>query len=304
MHVSSTKLRGVFPALVTPYTERGTLDERLFAKQVDYMVSAGVAGFYVTGTTAEGAYVSVDERLRMVDLVKQAGENLVCCVAVISADTSGVLRGIDTIASREPDFVSAVTPFYMGASQADLVAHFTTIADRSPAPLILYNIPQNSHNPISLGTVLELAEHPNIAGIKDSAGDFVSFQRGLLATTGADFAWIEGDDLLDAAALLMGARAIVTGLGNASIAPYVAMYDAAVAGDSAEVIRNQARINALYRIIAETGGNGIAAIKCAAALQGRSSPQMRIASMQLSQQNAARVAEVLTEIGVAVPKDS
>ncbi len=299
MHSSSKRLRGVLPALITPFDGDGGVDLELFATQVDYLVGEGVDGFFVTGTTSEGAFITMDERVRLVKLVKErTREDLLCCVAVIAPDTSAVLPGFDSVAALAPDFVSAVTPFYLGVSQRDVVHHFVTLADRSPAPLILYDIPQNSHNPLELATVLELVDHPNIAGIKDSSGVFMSFQRGLLATGDRDFTWIQGGDLLDAPALLMGARCIVTGLGNAWIAPYVSMYRSAVDGDAAEVIRAQQRINELFRIIPESGGAGIAAIKSAAALQGRSSPCMRIASMQLGAEQEARVAAVLAELGL------
>jgi len=299
MHTSSRKLRGVLPALVTPFDDGGSVDEALFMRQVEYMIDEGVAGFFVSGTTAEGVYVTAEERYRMVSLVRDRtrGE-LLCCAAVLAPDTNAVLRGIDAVSELEPDFFSAVTPFYSGLSQADLVHHFTTIADLSPAPLILYNIPQNTYNTLRVETTLELAKHPNIAGIKDSSGDFLSFQRGLLAIGDDEFTWIQGEDLADAPAMLMGARCLVTGMGNAWITPYVAMYRAAVAGDSQEVIRQQARINELFEIIAQTGA-GTPAIKCAAALQGRSSPRMRLASMELGAEQVARVEAVLEKLGLA-----
>ena len=301
MYSSSKRLRGILPALITPFDEDGSVDPGLFTTQVDYLVGEGVDGFFVTGTTSEGAFLTNDERVRLVKLVKErTADSLLCCVAVLAPDTSSVLRGFDTVAGLAPDFVSAVTPFYLGVSPRDVVHHFVTLADRSPAPLILYNIPQNSHNALELATVLELADHPNIAGIKDSGGVFMSFQRGLLATGDRDFTWIQGEDLLDAPALLMGARCIVTGLGNAWIEPYVSMYRAATDGDASEVISAQQRINELFRIIPESGGAGLAAIKSAAALQGRSTPRMRIASMQLSAEQEARVAAVLEELGLDV----
>ena len=300
MHSSATRLRGVLPAVITPYTEDGTIDEALFTTEVDYLAAAGVDGFFVAGTTAEGAYLTDEERVRLTRLVKERIEGRLCCVAALVPDTTAVLRTIDRLAPLEPDFVSAVTPFYMHASQSDLVHHFTTIADRSPVPLILYNIPQNSHNRLELATIVELAGHPNIAGIKDSAGVFMDYQRGLLATADDGFTWIQGEDLLDAPALLMGGQCIVTGLGNAWVEPYVAMYRAARAGAADRVVKEQARINSLAGIIFATGGAVIPSIKYASELQGRSSARMRVASMELSSGQKRTVAEVLRGIGLDV----
>lgn len=299
MHSTATRLKGVLPAIASPFNQEGKLDEKLFSVQVEYLVEAGVDGFFIAGTTAEGPYLTTDERVRMVEIVRATTvDRMLCCVAVLAASTESVIAGIDSIAHLNPDFVSAVTPLYMSLSQRDIIHHFTAIADHSIAPLILYNIPQNTHSSMTLETILKLSDHPNIAGIKDSSGNFMNFQLGLLTTDSSGFTWIQGDDLLDAAAFLMGARCVVTGLGNAWIEPYVRMYRAAVYGDLAEVILQQRYINNLAQIISQTGGSVIPSIKCAATLQGRFSSRMRIGSMELDDSQKSRVKSVLSQLGL------
>jgi 4-hydroxy-tetrahydrodipicolinate synthase len=136
----------------------------------------------------------------------------------------------------------------------------------------------------------------NIGGIKDSSGDFMAFSQGVHADYPADFAWIQGEDLLDGPSLLIGAQGMVTGLGNVWIEPYIMMYQAARAGDAAEVKRAQQQINALYEIIPAAEGQVIPAIKAGAALLGRSAPTMKLPGLTLRTDQIERVKHVLHNI--------
>jgi 4-hydroxy-tetrahydrodipicolinate synthase len=295
----SKPLEGILPAPITPLDPDGSVRLDLFEKQIEYLGNGGVHGFFVTGTTAEGSMISSEERCSLFQIMKErTTERHLRCVVVVQPDTPAVLRGIDEIAAFEPDYISAVSPFYVSVSQQAIIGHYTQIAEHSPVPVLLYNIPQNTHNPLSLDTILELAEHPNIVGIKDSSGNFVQFQRGILAGQPSDFTWIQGEDLLDAPSLMLGCRCIVTGLGNAWIDPYVAMFQAAVAGSNKGIIAEQQRVNALARIIFQTGGSVIPSIKTAAALQGRATPHMRVASTTLRNADQEIVASVIQELGL------
>lgn len=299
MNRTSKPLRGIIPAPITPFDENGTVRYDLFEVQIDYLLAAGADGLMPAGTTGEGAMLSTEERRRLVEIAHaRMGDRHVRCVGVLRPSTYEVLREIDEIANLAPDYVAAVTPYYTSVSQSDIAAHFTRIADHCPVPVVLYNIPQNTHNAIALESIVELIQHPNIAGVKDSSGDFGGFQRGMLADAPDDFTWIMGEDLLDAPALLMGASCIVTGLGNAWLEPYIAMRDAALRGDHGAVLAEQARINALLQIILQSGGHGLPAIKAAAALQGRSTPCTRVEGVRLSPEKQEVVRRVLESMDV------
>jgi 4-hydroxy-tetrahydrodipicolinate synthase len=293
-------LRGVLPAPITPLAADGSIRLDLYEKLITYLIDSGVHGIFAAGTTAEGALLSSDERIALFRIVKGCTtESHLRCVVVVKPDTLSVLREIDDIAAEEPDYISAVTPFYLTATQSDIIGHYVRIADHSPIPILLYNIPQNTHNPMNLETILELGDHPNIFGVKDSSGNFVQFQRGVLGPQPKEFTWIQGEDLLDCPTLQLGVRCIVTGLANAWAEPHVAMFAAAEAGDGEAMIAEQRRINALARIIPAAGGNVIGAIKTAAALQGRSTGHMRIPSMDLSKSHQKAVEEVVRGLGLA-----
>ena len=161
----------------------------------------------------------------------------------------------------------------------------------------MYNIPQHTHNLIELETVLKLAETDNIAGIKDSTGDFIQVSRGLLSKVPQGFSWIQGEDYLDAPALLLGGHGMVTGLGNVWIEPYVKMYKASEVGNATEVIVNQKAINDLYEVIRVTA-KGIPAIKAATGFLGRGSARMKMASLSMSEEELEKVKAVLVDLGL------
>lgn len=291
-------LVGVLPAVITPFDDHGQIEFDLFEKQVRYLRDQGVHGFYIAGTTAEGASVQPEERKQLVEIALETAPDRVICAVVIAPDTAAVLRGIDSIADTGVDYISAVSPFYFTTSQRDIVYHYEQIAEHSPVPLILYNIPQNTHNPIGFQAAMELSKHPNIVGIKDSAGDFGQFQRGLLAFQSDEFVWIQGEDLLDAPSYLIGGRCVVTGLANIWSEPFVQMFEAARRGDSEGVIGHQRSINSLARIVAETNGKGVPSIKEAVALLGRSTRYMKIRSMELCPEDRKIVASIIGAIGL------
>ncbi|GAK51821.1 dihydrodipicolinate synthase [Candidatus Moduliflexus flocculans] len=200
-------------------------------------------------------------------------------------------------ASLSPDFVVAVPPYYYGAPQEVIYQHYQAIADAAECPLILYDIPSRTQNALALETAIRLMSHPNIAGMKDSSGDFIRFSRGVLGYNTPNFAWIQGEDYLDGASLLLGARGIVTGLGNVWIEPYINMRGAHRQGNAQAILQAQAQINALYEIINVTG-KVIPPIKAGAMLLGRSTALMKTPGLTLSADEVAQVKGVLKKLGL------
>lgn len=289
------ELKGVIPAIITPMDEWGKVNFNLLEKQAAYLSEAGVDGFFICGTTAEGAYLDSEEKGEIFKVVRRVTQGRqFLCAAFIRPSTIEVLKEMSALGKNEPDYVVAVTPYYLSVRQEDIMAHYRTIAKDAPAPLILYNIPANTHNPITLETILELAGEKNIVGIKDSTGDFIQFSRGVLGDSQEGFSWIQGEDYLDGPSLMVGCDGIVTGLGNARIKPYVEMYRAAQKRDWQTVLECQTRINRLYEII-RLCDNPIAAAKAAAELAGRGSRWMRQKTLSLSDDQMARVAEILQD---------
>lgn len=295
---SKCELHGVIPAIVTPMTAEGDVDLSLLLRQAEYLVSRGVNGLFVCGGTGEGAHLATEEKLavfkalRELEAVRKNG--IFLCAAAIQPDTRRVLGEIEAYSPLKPDFFVATAPFYYGASQAAILEHYAAIAAAAAAPVIVYNIPSCTHNYIELSSVQRLSELSNIAGVKDSSGNFINFSRGLFAPRREGFAWIQGEDYLCAPALLCGGDGMVSGLSNARVEPYVDMYRAALENDAERVTRCQAQINELYKII-HAADNGNAAIKAVTELYGRGARHMRAKSVTVSGAQYDAISAIMDE---------
>ena len=297
--IGKKKLEGVIPALILPFKKSGDINFELLEKQVSYLVSSGINGLFVNGTTGEGAWLTMEEKEQVFKSVKEISKGKVfLCAACLQPSTEMVINEIRAFEKYEPDYIVAVTPYYYSVSHEAIMEHFKKIAHYSSVPLILYNIPQCTHNKMELITILELAKEEKIAGIKDSSGDFISFTRGVYTPVPESFSWIQGEDYLDGPAFNIGADGVVTGLGNVFIEPYVRMYEEAKKENYQEVNEIQKRINELYEIIQLTGGKVIPAIKSGVALLRRSTKWMKMFPLTLGKEDIEKVKRVIIKLGL------
>ena len=294
-----TKFGGIIPAIITPLQDNGRIDESLLSKQIEYLCSKGVDGFFINGTTGEGGFLTTEEKIQVLKIAREVvGNHRFLCAACIQSSTELVLKEIRAFEPLQPDFIVAVTPYYYSVTQDTIFEHFRMISEHSPFPVIVYNIPQCTHNPIHLETILKLSKLDNIIGTKDSSGDFVSFVRGIASETTENFSWVQGNDYLDGPALLVGAKGIVTGLGNVWIEPYIEMWDVYKRGNYSEIMEKQKLINDLYRIIEAVPDKLIGAIKAAVTALGRASKWTKVPSMSVTDEEYSRVKNVMKEIGL------
>lgn len=163
-----------------------------------------------------------------------------------AASTEQTMDEIIAFKSLCPDFVVVTSPYYFGATQKEIIAHFKEISARSPFPVIAYDISPCTHNKIGVEAMVEISSMDNVVGLKDGSGDFIAFSRVLFQTGKQNFVWIMCHDYLNGDALAIGAKGIVTGLGNVWIEPYLEMFKAAQERDFATVRKIQEKINRLY----------------------------------------------------------
>ncbi len=292
---ASSRLRGVVPAITTPFTESGGVDHPALERQVAYLRDAGAHGIFACGGTGEGAYLTVQEKADVVRTVRDViGPDGLLCAALIGPSTAEVAEQMAALAGSAIDYVVATAPFYYAMRQQDLVEHYVRLAAVATTPLIAYNIPSATHNPMTAATMGEISGIDGVAGLKDSSGDLATFTRALLADHAEDFAWFQGEDYLCGPALVCGANGMVSGLANARVEPYVEMFAAHERGDTAAVLRAQARVNRLYEII-HLSGRGNPAIKGATALAGRGTFAMRVPGQTLDASERDAVARVLAD---------
>lgn len=290
--------KGVVNAILTPFRENGSIDTKMLEEQTIFLIEGGLNGLFVNGSTGEGLLLTPEEKYENLSCIKQITQGradlYACC---IQPTTHQVIRDIENIQVLEPDYFVAVPPLYYAGDQEMIYTHFREIAEAATAPLILYNFPQMTGNPLYLDTIVRLSKIENIIGIKDSSGDYKSFAQGAESYASDQFCWMQGDDLLHASSLLAGSEAVVTGLGNISIEDHVKLYRAFLKKDHDTMWAHQKELNKLYRLITETG-KGVPAIKAATAIMGRSTFSMKDPWLNLTKDEIKQVEQILSEIGL------
>jgi len=184
---------GSIPALVTPFAA-GRVDQAMIRDFVAWQIDQGSDGLVPCGTTGEVATLSAEEHRDVIAATVEVAKGRVPVIAGCGTySTAASIERVRAAADLGADAALIVVPYYNKPSQAGLAAHFTAIADASPLPIIIYNVPSRTVADMSVETMAELAKHPKIVGVKDATGNLgrVSDQR---LKCGADFCQLSGND--------------------------------------------------------------------------------------------------------------
>ena len=206
--------QGTFTALVTPFQADGSVDETGVRRLVDFQVEGGVEGIVPCGTTGESATLSVQEKIRVVELVYEQANGRVRTLAGAGGNsTSDVVALARQMAALGVDGILSVVPYYNKPTQEGLYRHFATIADAVEVPVVLYNVPGRTSANLVPETVVRLAEHGNIAGIKEASGG-VTQAMEILARVPDEFRVLSGEDNLTLPMLTIGGHGVVSVVAN------------------------------------------------------------------------------------------
>lgn len=293
------ELRGIFGPVVTPFSASGDVDAAAFAANIRAHLAAGLHGIVVAGSTGEAALLDETERMQLVEVARKemrAGQPLL--VGTGSESTRGVIARNRAVAERGADAVLVVAPHYYGPAMTPeaLAAHYRQVADESPIPVLLYNIPKYAHFVLEPGLVHELASHGNVVGIKDSSGDL----KVLGAYLGAQrdgFSVFTGHAGSLYAALEMGVRggilaaSLFAGALTMEICSAFAQGELGRAGRAQEALKPLAKV-----IVADLGVAGVKAAMDVAGLHG-GAPRMPLLPLKPAQRE--HVAELLRAAGPA-----
>lgn len=225
-------IRGVLTAIVTPFDTEGALNLSGLKRQLERQLSAG-NGIFCGGTNGEFFVLNEEEKIAVTRTCVEAVAGRAPVVAHIGEiSTRETIRLGKQIAMLGVDAVSVITPYFVPLKQAELAAHYTAIADALDVPVFLYNIPARTGNTIEPATVRTLAGHPNIIGIKDSAGSYESLRGFLNAVSDIDgFDVLNGPDSLIHQGFVDGCSACISGLANVAPAAINAIWSRFNAGD-------------------------------------------------------------------------
>jgi len=244
-------------AVITPMHDDGSLDLAGLQKVISHLFDTGHDGVVVSGTTGESPTTTdaeEDQILRAA--LEAAGERGRVVAGVGSNDTAHTVHLAEQAAASGAHGLLVVTPYYNKPTQPGLVAHFTAVADATPLPVMLYDIPARAGVPIATETLLRLAEHPRIAAVKDAKGDLWAASRVLAET---DLLWFSGDDIATLAHLTQGATGYVGVATHVAGAEYASMLAAVDAGDLATAVGLHRRLIPVVDAIMNTSQGAIMA---------------------------------------------
>ena len=267
------KLRGIIPPMITPLKGNNELDCEGTISLVEHMLKGGVHALFILGTTGEAQSLTYELRYAFVELVlKQVNGRVPVLVGVTDTSLDESVRLAEHAKQCGAVGVVAAAPYYFAASQQELIEYYTALADALPLPLYLYNMPSHVKVFLEAKTVAVLADHPNIVGLKDSSANMNYFETLIyLLGNREDFSLYVGPEELTGECVLMGADGGVNGGANIFPELYVAMFDAAEAGDLKRVRELQRRIMQISGTIYTVGKYGssyLKGVKCALSLLG------------------------------------
>jgi 4-hydroxy-2-oxoglutarate aldolase len=270
----SLELNGIFAPVVTNFVGAvGEIDAAAFGRNIRSHIDSGLHGIVVAGSTGEAAFLDEAERSSLTEIAREATPaGKLVIVGCGAESTRATIRLVKGAAARGSDAALVVAPHYYGGAMtpAALLAHYRAVADASPIPILLYNIPKYMHFSLPVPTVAELASHGNIVGIKDSSGNR-DILAGFLGLRGPRFHVLVGGGALLQFAMERGASGGILGVSLFAAGLALEVFGAMRRSDAASATVAQERLSPLHtRIVAELGVPGVKAALDAVGLHGGS----------------------------------
>jgi 4-hydroxy-tetrahydrodipicolinate synthase len=291
-----TQFTGVGTALITPFTRSGALDEAGIKRLARRQIDAGVHFLVPCGTTGETPTLSEAERRRVVELVVEEAAGQVPVMAGAGGyDTKEVARAAREMQQAGAAGLLSVTPYYNKPTPEGLVEHFMAVADATPLPIMLYNVPGRTGCNIDAATCAKLATIPHVVGVKEASGNIQQMVE-ICKAVPADFLVMSGDDALTLPLMAIGGRGVISVAGNEIPAEMVQMVEAAERGDYAAARAVHARILPLML------GNFIESnpgpVKFAMAAMGLCEDVFRLPMVSPRPASQQRMLDILKELGL------
>ena len=230
---SDLDLRGVHIPLITPFAADGSVAIDCVESLAHEYLNAGAAGIVALGTTGEASALDESEQQAVIDICARvcADHDAPLTVGIGTNSTrttiakAEALSGTDALAA-----VLVVTPYYVRPSEAGIIAHIQAVADASPVPVIIYNIPYRTGRGLGADSVLELAQHSNIAGIKQAVGSLDGDTLRILSEAPEGFAVLGGEDPYLFPTMLLGGKGAITASAHLLTTRFVAMINDGLKG--------------------------------------------------------------------------
>lgn len=289
-----SNLRGNGVALVTPFNEDFSIDFTALENIITNIIDGGVHFIVVLGTTGEASMLSIEEKLSVISFVKEKVDGrLPLVLGYGGISTAELIANFSKYDFSEYEAVLSVTPYYVKPSQEGLYRHYTSLAEVSPLPIILYNVPGRTGVNMEPHTTLALSKHPNIIGVKEASGKLFQIEE-ILMHKADDFLLFSGDDALTYHLVGLGADGVISVMANAFPREITAVVNGAFSTD--EKLSGNARdthfnLKALTKAVFADGNP--CGIKYVLSRLGLCSNVLRLPLVPVSEKTAADIDRLL-----------
>jgi len=296
--MGTSRLHGAITALVTPFTNDGAVDEPALRAFVAWQLEQGIDAVVPVGSTGEAATLSLAERQRVVAITAEVVAKRVPVIAGAGTnDTAAAIENSRALAAEGATHLLHVSPMYSKPPQRGLLAHFRAVADASPVPVVLYNVPGRTASNMEAETQLALAEHPNIVATKEASGNIRQIEE-IIRRKPPGFAVLSGDDALTLDVMASGGAGVVSVVSNAVPAAVHALCVAAARGDAVAAAKLHEQLRPLFEA-AFVESNPMP-IKAALAMMGKIQNVLRLPLVPMDVAHEPALRAALTRAGVAL----
>lgn len=289
------EIKGIIPPIITPMNQDETIHEEELRNQVNRLIKAGIHGIFPCGTNGEGYALEEKEKLRVLEIVVEETKGRIPVYAGTGCiTTKETIRQSKLAEKMGADVLSVITPYFAAASQEELYEHYKALAQAVQIPIIMYNIPARTGNVLSPDIVARLSQIDNIAGVKDSSGNFDNLLQYIEKTKKQkDFAVLAGNDSLILWNLMAGGTGGVAGCANVFPEVMVSIYEEFIEHDLDKARKAQDSIRAFRDCFKY--GNSNTVIKAAVEFLGYPVGKCRAPFNKLSETGLEAVKTVLKE---------
>ena len=286
-------LQGVYTALVTPF-RNGSVDWKAFEALLEAQVAGKVAGIVPVGTTGESPTLSTEEHIQVIAKAAEIINGRCQVIAGSGANsTEEAIYLTREAKAAGADATLQVTPYYNKPTQEGIYRHFSTIAEETGLPVVLYNVPGRTGVPIATETIARLAKNPLMVAVKEAGG---SVDRVSEILDLCDITVLSGDDSLTLPMISVGAKGIISVASNLIPGELTGMVDAALKGDFATALKAHRKYYPLFRnLFIES--NPIP-VKAAMGMTGAIVPEYRLPLCEISAAHAEVVKQTLIDCGI------